>query len=232
MNAWITPEFLVFLAGSAFVMGYLIINQVILRLFMLIGTSLYIGYYATVADTPLWEAIYTSLAMGLANLLGLTGLLARKSKLAIPAEHRDIYPQFDSLPPGDFRTLVKLARRHVTDAETTLAQEGAPVEKLYYILSGTIEAAKLGSRFTLPAGTFVGEVAYMTGQVSAATTVLAPGSEVLEWRVADLRHRSARSSRFKLALEAMISRDLAVKVSFAVAPGNLAEAMLRRQKNV
>ena len=41
---------------------------------------------------------------------------------------------------------------------------------------------------------------------------------MLEWEFATLRRRSARASRFKLALGAMISRDQAMKVAFAVAP--------------
>jgi hypothetical protein len=41
---------------------------------------------------------------------------------------------------------------------------------------------------------------------------------VLEWSFEDLRRKSARSSRFKLALDAAITHDLARKVALAVAP--------------
>ena len=47
---------------------------------------------------------------------------------------------------------------------------------------------------------------------------LTEGAEVLEWRFDTLRRQAARNTRFKLALEAMISSDLARKVSYAVAP--------------
>ncbi|WP_306116664.1 MULTISPECIES: cyclic nucleotide-binding domain-containing protein [unclassified Roseovarius] len=228
MGAILTPEVLVLLAGGTFVLGYLTINQVWLRIFVLAGTVLYIWYYATVADAPLWEAIYTSLAMGAANLFGLMSLYAQRSRMIVPAQHRDIYPQFGNLTPGDFRSLVRCADRFVTDTEIELATEGGETEHLYFLINGSARVQKLGAEFRLPSGTFVGEVAYLTGRRSAATTVLAEGSEVLRWRYSDLYRRSAKSSRFKLALEAMIAGDLATKVSFAVAPPNLSDVMKAR----
>ena len=230
MAGLLTPETLVLLAGGTFVLGYLTINQVLLRIFVLVGTVLYIWYYATVASSPLWEAIYTSLAMGAANLFGLMSLMAQRSRMIVPARHRDIYPQFGNLTPGDFRSLVQRADRFVTDADIELAQEGGASENLYFIINGSAKVRKLGAEFVLPSGTFVGEVAYLTGKKSAATTVLSAGSEVLRWRYDDLYRRSAKSSRFKLALEAMISGDLAAKVSLAVAPGNLQEIIAARRE--
>ncbi len=229
MAELLTPETLVLLAGATFVLGYLTINQVLLRVFVLVGTVLYIWYYATVAAAPLWEAIYTSLAMGAANLFGLMSLLAQRSRMIVPARHRDIYPQFGNLTPGDFRALIRRAERFSTTEDVLLANEGGASQDLYFIIKGGARVQKLGAEFVLPSGTFVGEVAYLTGKQSAATTELLGGSEVLRWSYADLYRRSAKSSRFKLALEAMISGDLAAKVSLAVAPKNLQEIMLAQR---
>ncbi|MEL7091047.1 MAG: cyclic nucleotide-binding domain-containing protein [Pseudomonadota bacterium] len=214
----IRPEWIVLAAGGVFTLGYLIINQVLLRLMILIGTGLYIWYYWVVADAPLWEAVFTSVAMGTANLIGLFSLWWRNSRLAIPAEHLDLYSHFEGLPPGDFRDLVRRARRRQISEPTDVTTEGAALGHLIYVISGDVQVEKRGEAFSMPAQVFVGEVAYMTHQPSAATTHLAAGAEILEWDVAELRIRSARKARFKLALEAMISSDLARKVSFAVAP--------------
>ncbi|WP_299624029.1 cyclic nucleotide-binding domain-containing protein [uncultured Tateyamaria sp.] len=191
LSDFIAPETVVLLAGAALTIGYLIIHQVMLRLMVLLGT---------------------------ANLIGLGNLLWHQSKMAVPRAHRDIYPMFQSLPPGDFRNLVQYADRKVLQEAIQVTTEGAPVDKLYYVISGGIEVVKRGERFNMPPNLFVGEVAYITGQKSAATTCLPAGAEVLEWDVATLRARAAKRARFKLAIEAMISSDLALKVAFAVAP--------------
>lgn len=216
---WITPQTLVLIAGALHVLGYLVIHQVALRLLLLTGTAVYVLYYMTAAETPLWDAVYMALAMGAANLIGLGSLFWRRSELAIPSRHRDIYDHFqDHLPPGDFRDLVSLAERVTLDEDAVLTTEHDPVPALYYVVSGKIEIEKHGEVFAMPAGVFVGEVAYLTGRVSSATTRLKKGAEMLVWDPARLRRRADRAARFKLALEAMISKDLALKVAFAVAP--------------
>lgn len=214
----LSPEALVYLAGGCYILGMLIINQVALRLMVLTGTCFYMLYYATVAEDPLWEALYISVMIGLANIIGLAGLLAGRSRWAIPRAHSDIYAHFPSISPGDFRTLMRHAKRFVVDQEMILTEEDTPVTRLFYVVSGRTEVVKKGDRFEVPSGVFVGEVAYLTGHRASATTTLLPGSEVLEWLSLDLHATSARSSRFKLALESVLSLDLAQKVAMSVAP--------------
>ena len=129
-----SPETLAYIAGAFYVLGLLIINQVTLRLMVLAGTVFYILYYIYVAAEPLWEAIYISLLIGSANILGLFSLLARNSQWAIPRAHKDIYGHFPGLPPGDFRTLVQLGERKIADQEVKLTTENAPLTKLYLSL--------------------------------------------------------------------------------------------------
>ncbi|MEP4199077.1 MAG: hypothetical protein ABJL99_25910 [Aliishimia sp.] len=104
------------------------------------------------------------------------------------------------------------------EAEERVTQEGGVLTHLTYVVSGGMRVEKAGDCFNMPAGLFVGEVAYLMDQNSAASTWVNAGSEVLQWAVVDLRAKSARRDRFKLALEAMISKDLAAKVQLAVAP--------------
>lgn len=217
MKTLVSPDALVLAAGLAFILGYLIINQVTLRLLCLTGTFLYIWYYAIAADEPLWAAIWTSVAMGLANLFGIASLLVRSSKIVVPREHKDIFPRFETLPPGDFRDIVKLARRYVQPERVKITDEAQQVDRLFFVLEGGAEAEKKGHSFHLPKDIFIGEVAFLTGRESSATTYLDAGSEVLEWQLSDLQ-KACKKDRFRLALEALISKDLASKVALAVAP--------------
>lgn len=214
----LTPTVLVTAAGGLFTLGYLIINQMVMRIVLLMGSLAYIAYYATAADEPLWGAIYTSFIMIGANLLGMAGLALRNAKFTVPHGFDDIYPDFAPLLPGDFRALMRLARRRTMDQQTTLSREGAVLDRLYYVVSGVPVVTKMGATFPLAERIFVGEVAYLTGKGSAATTQVPAGAEVLEWDLAQLRHVAERRPRVKLALDAVISRDLARKVALAVAP--------------
>jgi len=122
------------------------------------------------------------------------------------------------LSPGDFRLVMKHANRAILDTDQTVTTEGDPVKCLYFILSGNAKVRKRGAQFALPDGVFVGEVAYLLQRPSVATTTIAAGAEVLRWDVDDMRQNIARNPRFKLAIDAMLSYDLARKVGEAVAP--------------
>ena len=196
MSSIFSAETLVLLAGITYVLGCLTINQVILRLLILVGTGLYIWYYAIAADEPLWTAIWTSLAIGCATFAGLIALIGRNSPLMIPKTHRDIYPQFHDMVPGGFRVLVRMGRRYIVEQDTVITTEGEPVLKLHFVTSGAMSAEKKGVAFTLPPKIFVGEVAFMMGRASSATTVLKAGSEVLEWDVAELNRKNSAARGF------------------------------------
>ena len=213
-----SPEVLIVLAGGFQIFGYLLINQTYLRLTILCGTCLYIAYYYTVGDTPLWTAITLSGLTIVAILAGLAGLYARNSKLMLPKEHADIYPHFSDMLPGDFRKLVLTASRTTVEEQTRITHEGDQPGNLYFVIDGTFDVMKGDAHFVVPGPTFVGEVAYLTDGTSAATTTLLAGTEVLIWSTAVLKAKSRRLPRFKLALEAAISQDLAKKVSFAISP--------------
>ncbi|WP_373635301.1 cyclic nucleotide-binding domain-containing protein [Yoonia sp. SS1-5] len=213
-----TSSLLITMAGSLQICGYLLINQVYLRLTLLAGTCFYIAYYYTVADAPLWGAILISSLTVLTILIGLVGLYAKHARWAIPKAHADLYPLFDDLPPGDFRNLVTSAKRQILRADIVATTQGQRPDHLYFIIGGTFAVQKGTAAFDVPGPTFAGEVAFLTDGPSAATTRLPAGLEVLVWRRYDLARRCKRSPRFKLAVEAVISRDLARKVALAVAP--------------
>jgi len=215
----VVPDYLVACAGFIYIVAFLIINQIVLRCMLLVGSAFYVAYYAVVAGEPLWMAIFTNIGISTANFLGLLILIFSRSRLAIPKEHSDIYPVFSLLPPGDFRTLIRLGRRRVLNEDAVLTRDGAPVDTLYFVLRGEVVAEKRGETFMLPERIFIGEVGYLTRDGASATTRLAKGGEVLEWDVARLRAKAKQSARFNLALDALISKDLAAKVSRAGAPG-------------
>jgi hypothetical protein len=215
------PDIVITLAGLAFVVGYLIINQVILRLVLLLGTALYILYYYIAGDAPLWGAIYASILTFTANLIGLGLLFARRAWWMVPSQFRDLRDRFSSIPPGDLRSVLRHAQRVRLEQDLVMTREGVPVDTLYFVLSGKISAEKLGEQFMIPAGVFVGEVAFLTGRASSATISVGKGAEVIRWSIPELTRQTRRSPRTRLALEALISTDLAAKVALAVAPKNL-----------
>ncbi len=214
------PDVLIVLAVGSFVTGYLVINQIALRLIFLVGTGLYIAYYMTAAETPLWAAVYGSLLTGSANVIGLASLLLRRTRWSIPRHAADLYQDFEHLPPGDFALLARAGTRRTATAEEVLTHEGAPVDKLVFLIRGAARMQKSGTAAPIPDRRFVGEVAYTLGRPASATVTVAPGADLMVWDRRRLDTLARRKPRLKLAFDAALSRDMAAKVAdgFPTAP--------------
>lgn len=218
ISDFLPPSTMILMAGAVQMLGYLLINQTYLRLTMLCSTSLYILYYFHAAETPLWGAITVSSLTMVTILIGLAALYARNASFAVREAHKDIYPLFDELLPGDFRKVMQSATRETVKQERVVTRENEDPDDLIFVVSGTFFVEKAGVRFDVPGPTFIGEVAYLRSSKSAATTTLPAGVEIVVWSRATLDRQTRRAPRLKLALKSLISRDLATKVSPAVSP--------------
>ena len=59
---------LIHLGALLYILGFLVRDELLLRLLVLGGSGLYILYYFLFPATPLWDAIITSLILGVANI--------------------------------------------------------------------------------------------------------------------------------------------------------------------
>ena len=86
--------------------GFLARDELYLRLLMLVGSALSIGYYLTVvADQPLWDAILTRGALALANSVMIAIVISERTTWFMSRESLDLYKSFDMLTPGQFRRI-------------------------------------------------------------------------------------------------------------------------------
>jgi len=122
--------YLVHLAMLGYVSGFLFKDQILLRILVLIGTVFYIAYYYFHPAEPLWGAIYTSLLIIAANLIGLTRLIYSRLPFAIRPEHAPIRKVLPGLEPGEFRLLMKQGALKHAEAEITLAQANVSRPKI------------------------------------------------------------------------------------------------------
>ena len=127
-------------------------NQILLRLLFIVGGGCYIAYYIYVLPAPLWAAATASIAMVATTAIGLFSLLIGRSKIIIPKDSVGLYQQMGNIPPGEFRLLLKYSHRRRLERKETLTIQNETPEKLYFIVSGQIDAHKNGHVFPLHPG--------------------------------------------------------------------------------
>lgn len=201
-------------AVGTYVIGFLFRDQIYTRLLVGLGSGLYILYYVTVGETPLWDAAIGSSLIALSSLQGVLVLWWSRSAWAIPKTDHHIYQALGNIEPGLFRQLVRVADRVSEDAATELVVEGQPTQDLWYLVSGTVVIKRAGrdpAKITRPS--FIGEIAWLTKGTASATVVAEPASVLLRWNKEVLQRKARRSHRLEMALDALIAQDLAAKLA-------------------
>ena len=207
------PRVYVHLALLFYVVGFLTRDELILRFQVLAGTIFYILYYYFIAPVPLWEAILGSVAIALANIYSSFIIIRERSTFGMSAEEVSLYQHFDTLRPGHFRRVMKHADWQHIETDEILLKEGRPVEKLYFIRSGSVQLQRGGKVSTLGAGHFLGELAFLQNTPASATVTAGQGAEIISWDQSRLKKIMDRSPTISNAIVALFNKDLAIKLS-------------------
>jgi hypothetical protein len=190
-------------------------DQVALRATLILSTVLYITYFFVVPEAPLWNAIFWSTVNLAVNGVVMVRLICDRTHFRMSDDELRLFAAFRVLSPGEFRTLTGIATWRTATAQTLLTREGAPVERLYYVIDGAIGIAKSGRSFPIAAGTFIGEIAFLRGQHASATVTLEEGARYIEWSTKRLADLLERNPSLKTSLDVLFNADMAQKVARA-----------------
>lgn len=204
---------LVHIAALFYVAGFLVRDQLTLRLLVLLGTICYIIYYWLALDTPLWDAIIWSLILGAANLYMILVLAFERTTFRMSDDEKRLFAAFDSMTPGEFRRVLKVAEWVDSDGEQPLTQENKTCDRLYYVLDGAVNIQKGERNFDIPPGSFIGEVVYFLKQEASATVTVAKGGRYVALPRDAIASLEKKSPGIRIAIHSVLSADMAQKVA-------------------
>jgi len=118
-------------------------DQIKLRLFAALGDALLSAYYYLAFAEPLWNPMYWSIANVVINI-GMIVILLREHRMSLLSDNEmTLFRCLETLTPGQFRKLLKLATWHEVEEPVQLTTEGEPPDKIFYVLDGKVN---IGSR--------------------------------------------------------------------------------------
>jgi len=188
-------------------------DQLLLRGLLVVSTLLYVVYYFVVPAVLLWDALFWTVVNLGVNLAMMARLVLARTQFRLGGDERHLYGAFRPLSPGEFRALMKIATWRRAAGAQVLVREGAPVEKIYYVLKGASSIDKGGRRFALSSPAFVGEIGFVKRVPATATVTVEPGALYVEWPVAALAALQARRPAIKTGLDALLAADMAAKIA-------------------
>ena len=226
------PRWLIHAGAFFYIMAFVVREELLMRILVLAGSCLYILYYFLFPEVPLWDAIFTSVIMIFANLYVVSQVVLERTTLRMSDDEKALFDAFETLNPGQFRHLLKEARWHTAfDPDgTILTREGEAAPALYYVFEGEISVEKGEQQFRLPARNFIGEIAYILGTDTTATTIAPEGVRYVRWDAETLSQLSIKKPALGNALNALLTRDLAKKLTKSYQPSDAMPADVRTEK--
>ncbi|WP_308917062.1 cyclic nucleotide-binding domain-containing protein [Jannaschia sp. LMIT008] len=207
-------------ALACYLSGFLFRDEVALRSLIVVGSSFYLIYYATVGDTPLWDALLASVAIISVNLAMLLVIGRERSLLGLSPLGREVVAA-TGLAPGQVRALLRHAMPVTAETDLDLIRAGRMPEAIWLVLSGPVDVRRDGRTMPLRRGNFAGELAYMLDRPATADVVARPGSRAVGWEVGRLRTLLRRRPVLDARLTALMGTDVARKLAApAAVPGD------------
>ncbi|SFR07345.1 hypothetical protein [Poseidonocella sedimentorum] len=195
--------------------GFLVRDELVLRALVVIGMACDIAFY-TLQPNPILHSILTNGFLTAINLLLIVLIVLERTTLSMSDREKALFAAFPTLRPGQFRRVVRHARWHRAEAQAQLIDEGAPVERLFYIQSPRFEIEKQGQRYSAEGPAFAGELVFLKGGLSSASVWVPAGSDYISFDSAALHRTMARSVPLSNAMIALFGEDLARKVANSV----------------
>jgi hypothetical protein len=193
-------------------LGFLARDELWLRCLLLTGTGFYLLYYYNIEETPLWDAIITSGILGAINLGMIILLVFERTTFAMDEQTAKTYTSFDTLSPGQFRKVMKLATTVQVQIDTKLSDQNAPIDHLYLVTDGGAKVEKSGTANVLSAPLFLGEIGFLLDGKASASVTVQQGGTYTYWSATDLRKLMDGAPAIRNAMIALFSRDLAEKL--------------------
>lgn len=206
-----TLEILFHIGNAITLIAFLFRDQIQLRAVMALSMVLQGLYYIWLPGGPWFDPLLWKVLTAALNIVMIIILFRDRFGFDIDAELRPLFEAIHVLNPGQFRRLIKLSGR--AEGPKAILTRGKRPNELYYLLKGTAEVSKDGRRLSVGPGAFLGEIAFLSGDVATADVRLAEGSEVLVWPAEELKALMSRDGNIDIGVRGVLSHDLAMKTA-------------------
>jgi CRP-like cAMP-binding protein len=205
-------DILVHIGAFLFLLAYLVRDQILLRGLIILGTVFYIVYYFFM-ETPLWSALLWNSSFVVINLIMIGVIYSDRASFVMSEREKKLYQVFNTLSPGEFKKLLKIADWFDGSSEEQITTEGEVPARLYFIIDGEALIARDDKKFIVGPNVFIGELAYLIRKPATATVKLTDKVVGISWKTSSLIKLLASNPQMKIAFDGLLNQDLAAKLA-------------------
>ena len=206
-------DYLVHFSNVLLLVSYSVRDMLWLRWFAVAAAITNIPYFLLQPDVlwppVLWAAVFTGI-----NLVQIARLYLARRPVILSEDEQTLYNMgFHALRPREFVSLLMAGAWRDFAAGDTLLSEGSAVASICIPIRGQVNFSRGGLPVaTTPPGKIIGTAMALSGDPSPVTATLAESGRGICWPLHDLRAFLDRRPDLRVALQALVSRDLAAKV--------------------
>jgi hypothetical protein len=190
-------------------------DQLKLRAVLFVSILFAVASHIIGLPQPAWNDLLWNCVTFCINAYILIQLILDRTHLGLNRDQEQLYASLKLLSPGEFRTLLRIAKWNQARGEQVVTTEGETPAFLYYVLEGGVTIDKGGRRFDIPAGVFIGEVAFLHNTPASATVTLEDGARYVSWPVRELERTLQARTALRNTFMRLIGLDAAEKVGRA-----------------
>jgi len=174
-----TADFVYMASGLFTFAAYMVTNMLLLRSLIVSAALLGLTYGLMIGQTMFTAGQGFLVTL---NLVQITIILYNTKAFFLSEPWRTFYEKsFTAMAPREFMQIVKIATRHTSEDER-LCTESKLHERLIYLTRGEAEISRDGRVIaTAQAGTFLGEMSFLTQETQEADVVGLGEVEYIEW---------------------------------------------------
>lgn len=198
-----------------YIIGFIVKNMIWLRIVMIIGAVFEILYFVMIGDEQLWVSLFWCTVWILVNSIQLYFLLKEKILLKFNEKELLIYNlSFSILEKINFRKLLDISESITFEKDKILIEDSYELDKLIFITSGIakVEFQDNSSTF-LTDGNFVGEMSFITKELTTAKVVAVTNVECLVWQRERLEKLFVKYKEIEEGLNSIFNHDLVKKLA-------------------
>ena len=206
-------DYLVHFSNILLLVSYSVRNILWLRWFAVAAALTNMPYFL-LQHTVLWPPILWAVVFTAINLYQISRIYLERRPVVLSGDEQRLYDLgFQSLRPREFVSLTLVGEWKSGAAGDKILTEGEPVSHLCIPITGSVEVRKQGKPVgRIEPGRIVGTALALTGAPSPVEATFTEPARYMSWSLPSLRTFMDKRPDLRVALQALVSRDLAGKV--------------------
>ena len=193
--------------------SFLVKDVLWLRLLSIAGGGVWIAFFTFL--TPIdWGGIGWNVFFGLINLWHVSQIVIQRRPVQLSSHERELkHLVFPELSDRHWSELLNLSER--SDTLGTIITEEETPNAVYLISRGHAQAHQREGKQTLPSGTVVGGISYLTGQPTHERIECEQNTEVLMWPISELKVYLERTPAAMSSFQRIFGLEIARQHKYA-----------------